>query len=236
MLTNPFTTKISGSSGRRGFTLVELLVAIGILAILAGVALGPIIHAIKQAQENATVQTAHQMGVLEFSYANDHGQIYPYGTTSEAIANLLLNGGYASNPDTFYVTGTAGAAKYTGTAAPYSLRKNNVNWDYVVNGAFATGLSDATCDLTPLCQLTGSIDLAPLPTTVGNGLTLTIDPAQAPFGSDGIAVVYKGGNAVFVRCHAVTPAKAINTPSSPVPWVGPQYADPKAANYALVEP
>src|ERR1700683_183627 len=103
-----------------GFTLVELLVVIGIIAILAGVALGPITRGIKQAQESTSVQVAHQMGALEFAYSNDNQQVYPYGATSEVIANLLLNGGYANNPSIFYVAGPPKAAQYNGVHWPPS--------------------------------------------------------------------------------------------------------------------
>src|SRR5580698_7659520 len=78
---------------RSGFTLVELLVVIGIIAILAGVALGPITKGIKQAQESTSMQVARQIGLLEFSYSNDNNQVYPYAATTAGIADLLLNGG-----------------------------------------------------------------------------------------------------------------------------------------------
>ena len=228
--------KAANAGACGAFTLIELLVVIGIIAILAAVVLGPITRSIKQAQESASVQVAHQMGAIEFAYSNDFNQFYPYGGTSEALANVLLNGGYATNPNLFEVAGTPNHAKYTGASSPYNLTKANVDWDYVINGTPATGLSSSASDLTPLCQLTGSTHLTPLPTTAGTGLTLTINPALTAFGADGIAVYYKGNNAVFIKCTLTSATTATNTPNSAFPWVGTQYADPLAANYALVQP
>ena len=221
-------------SSRGGFTLVELLVVIGIIAILAGVALGPITRGIKQAQESTSIQVAHQMGALEFAYSNDYQQTYPYGATSEVIANLLLNGGYANNPSIFYVAGTPSNAKYTGSTTPYGLINTNVNWDYIVAGS--NGLTSNANDLTPLCQLTGATPFTSLPQATGAGITLTINPTLTAFGSDGIAVYYKGNNAVFIKCILQSAAAATNLPTSGVPYVGTAYADPLATNYSLIVP
>jgi type II secretory pathway pseudopilin PulG len=215
-------------------------VVIGIIAILAGVALGPITRGIKQAQESTAVQVAHQVGVLEFAYSNDYSQTYPYdaATKAENIALALLQGGYANNPSLFYVAGTPGAIKYTGSA-PYTnpaFAPANCNWDFWQQTG--GGLTSAANDLTPLCQLqTGTgTGITGLPTTAGTGQTLTINPANTAFGADGIAVYYKGNNAVFVKCLQQSSTTATNVATSPVPYCGPSYSDPLAGSYKSIVP
>ena len=72
MLTNRLLCRTARSSSRGGFTLVELLVVIGIIAILAGVALGPITSGIKKGQQSSGIQTARTLALAEFQYSNDN--------------------------------------------------------------------------------------------------------------------------------------------------------------------
>ena len=69
---------LSAARQSGGFTLVELLVVIGIIAILAGVALGPITSGIRKARESACMQTTRTLALAEFQYANDNNN-YPDG-------------------------------------------------------------------------------------------------------------------------------------------------------------
>src|SRR5271154_4526652 len=94
MLNIRLLCRTARSLSRGGFTLVELLVVIGIIAILAGVALGPITNGIKQAKHNASMQLGRQIGQMCFSYSTDNtanGNAYPSDTNASKIASDLLN-------------------------------------------------------------------------------------------------------------------------------------------------
>src|SRR5476649_1317701 len=111
MFINRLLLRTARKSTRDGFTLVELLVVIGIIAILAGVALGPITNGIKQAKHNSSMQQGRQIGQMMFSYATDNtqnGNAYPADATAAKIAGNLLNGNYASDPAVFVVAGQTG--------------------------------------------------------------------------------------------------------------------------------
>ena len=61
----------------RGFSLIELLVVIGIIAILASLLLPALLHAKARAQSVACKNRERQIGVALESYLNDHQQKYP---------------------------------------------------------------------------------------------------------------------------------------------------------------
>ena len=208
MLNNRLLFSTARRSTRGGFTLVELLVVIGIIAILASVALGPIMGGIEKAKESSGMQTARSINLLLFSYSNDNNQTYPPGGsagvtltppptdvgTSEGIAIQLLQGGYATDPTIFAIGSTQ---KYTGAGAPYAdFAKTNISFDFTGGAAATAGITSSASDLLPLVYCTG--ETVAYPPTANAGLNLTLS-GNGPFKFNGIAVGYKSNSAVFMK-------------------------------------
>jgi prepilin-type N-terminal cleavage/methylation domain-containing protein len=198
-------------SARGGFTLVELLVVIGIIAILAGVALGPITNGLKKAKESAAMQSAHAIGIALYSFANDNSQTYPdggspgvpagntAGATAFADAQALLAGGYVTDPSIFYISGSA-ASKYTGTAssAVTAMSQANISWDFAGNGG--AGLSATNYQYMPLVWT--SIAKGTEPTlssaSTSNTAVTCVPGSSDAFGTAGMAVFYINNSALFL--------------------------------------
>ena len=194
------------ASLRGGFTLVELLVVIGIIAILAGVALGPITSAIKKAQQSSGVQSAHAIGLAMYSYANDNQQTYPDksggGATAQDVARALLAGGYVTDATIFGLSGDQSSTyvKITSsTNTATSITQANISWDFLVNNG--NGVSSTGYPFCPLVWSTLSSTgggTAPTTFNVTAGTAITAIPgAQNPFGTAGVAVFYINNASAF---------------------------------------
>jgi prepilin-type N-terminal cleavage/methylation domain-containing protein len=218
MLNNRLLRRTARNSNRGGFTLVELLVVIGIIAILAGVALGPITGAIKKGEQSAGVQTARTLALAEFQYATDNNQVYPYSTTSELIASTLVGAGYVSDPGIFVISG-ATQTKFTGTAASITLvtqtpptysgyAANNVSWDFgVLSSTPAAGLNANVPDETPLVLS----DVGAVLVLTGAGpIYSQALTGTSPYGQNGVAICYKSNSAKWLPAsqNGANPNKA----------------------------
>ncbi|CAN5669600.1 hypothetical protein BH11ARM2_BH11ARM2_00730 [soil metagenome] len=70
---------------RRGFTLVEILVVVAIIAVLAGI-LFPVMIAVRRRAEHTTcAENLHQLGLAVTMYANDHDGWVPPATTNAFV-------------------------------------------------------------------------------------------------------------------------------------------------------
>jgi len=226
---------------RGGFTLVELLVVIGIIAILAGVALGPITNGIKKAQQSSGVQSAHALGLAMYSYANDNQQTYPDksggSATAGDIAGSLLAGGYVTDATIFSLSGDQGSgfikvSSSSNTAT--SIKQVNVSWDFLVNNG--NGVSSTSYPFCPLVWSTvaatgGGPGLAVGFCNQPAGSAITCTPgSNNPFGTAGVAVFYINNAAAFVttqlngtnlQCNMVTSANNLGgAPSTYGPAAG----------------
>jgi prepilin-type N-terminal cleavage/methylation domain-containing protein len=204
------------ASSRGGFTLVELLVVIGIIAILAGVALGPITNGIKKAKESSGVQSAHALGLAMYSAANDNNQLYPDASGGDAsnIAKTLLGGGYVTDPGIFFISGDSnGAAKYSlTTPAAANIAQSNVSWDFVSNAG--NGVSSTTFQFMPLMWSTLAAGTEPTFTTSGTGAVTAVPNASSPFSTDGVACFYVNNSSLFVNSTFVTSAYQVSLVTS----------------------
>ena len=99
-----------------GFSLIELIVVISIIALLVGILLPALSAAKSQTQRVRCANALRQLGVGLWSYSSDHSDVMPtyYGDDGLAFdtlamrkpdgsaVNLGLLMGYIQSPDTFY--------------------------------------------------------------------------------------------------------------------------------------
>jgi prepilin-type N-terminal cleavage/methylation domain-containing protein len=179
-----------------GFTLVELLVVIGIIATLAAVALGPITGAIKKAHESGAMQTCRTIGLAEFQYANDNNGSYPDGTDAGAIASALVSGNYASDPKIFFIPGDQGYVPYTPAGTTVTINATAVSYNFlgVATTNPTAGLNSSTPDQAPTVWSTGDPGCT-IPAGANTGTQFM--PTTGIFTKDGVAVAYHSNNAFF---------------------------------------
>jgi prepilin-type N-terminal cleavage/methylation domain-containing protein len=191
----------------QGFTLVEILVVIAIIAILAGIALPAVTGAIKKGKESAAVQQANGLELACLQYSLDNNEVYPGGqptavppvnvSTSVQFFQLIVNGYLNNNTDTLCLGGNK--SKYVGNTPATGLGKANVSWDATELNSGA-GVTSSDPDQLPIIMSTGSAvnyGAAGIPAAA----TATIaDSTKNPFGNDGIAVAYKDGSSAFKIC------------------------------------
>lgn len=182
---------------RRGFTLVELLVVIVIIAALAGLTAPMVIRQRKKADQTEAVSNARQIGLALIEFENEYGS-YPDDATGTAVTTATGNAVKAGNTSNarFQQLFAAGMtesetmffAKSAYTKKPDSitttpaqtLDKGEVGFGIIMSNA-TTAHSSAGNPGRPICA-------APFTATPGT----TFDPDYY----DGKAVVLKMDNSV----------------------------------------
>jgi prepilin-type N-terminal cleavage/methylation domain-containing protein len=192
----------------RGFTLVELLVVIVIIAALAGLTAPMVIRQRKKADQTEAVNNARQIGLAMFEFETEYGSFPGEDTGAKVNLNTqstltyangfsngffrqLLGAGYTQSESMFYSkvpksTKPDGAVKDAAAVA-----KGECGFGYIVAGT--TGLSTAGNSMRPYV-------VTPLFGTSGE----TFD--AAPF--DGKAVILRIDNSV--SSLQILPDKTVN--------------------------
>jgi prepilin-type N-terminal cleavage/methylation domain-containing protein/prepilin-type processing-associated H-X9-DG protein len=98
------------STWRFGFTLVELLVVIGIIAVLVGLLLPAVGRAREQSRRTACLSNLRQLGFAMITYANDHRDRLPNSNPPNTVLDYIatdyilvtLNERYVKSPAVFH--------------------------------------------------------------------------------------------------------------------------------------
>ncbi len=118
---------------RKGFTLIEMMIVIAIIAVLAAVALPNMLGARKAAAEKSAMSELKTIGTAAEAYYIREGQ-YPTNTTTffnDLVSKDLLSDYYANKSGSYTKSGyqisvnSTDEDDYTLTAKPTSEKKGN---------------------------------------------------------------------------------------------------------------
>jgi len=200
--------------GMSGCLLAAIIVGVAavcglpVIAILAGIALGPITLGIEKAKENASMQEARAIGLMMFQYSLDHNGAYPDGKTSTEVFQKLIDEKYVTDPGIFYIS-MPGKTRATSN----TLTADNVCFDVT------SGVATDSPDDLPVVFLTG------FTVTYTAGTSATRDPgSQMPL--KGMAVDYKNNMASVKKIY----------PDGTVPDFIPASFDPGTKTYEQLRP
>jgi prepilin-type N-terminal cleavage/methylation domain-containing protein len=157
---------------KRGFTLVELLVVIVIIAALAALSSPMVFRQVKRAAEAQALSNARQIGIALFEFQDDYGT-YPSaatllqvqeafpdetikgaaGTDSNGFFKQLFQVGLTQSEDIFFAK-AKGIVKPDGdiSTSAKALGPGEVGFGYILDGLGTAGNPSRPVIATPLVQ------------------------------------------------------------------------------------
>ena len=130
---------------QRGFTLVELLIAVAIIGILAAIAVVNLGDSLNRSRQSKTLANMRNLAQALQAYESDHSLLPPDGTDAYTLAELCESGGLFRNIDP--EDGWRNPLVYSASAKQFTLES------YGADGG------DGPLDITPATRLEFDYDI-----------------------------------------------------------------------------